>query len=131
MTHVQFVEPISGYTVTMPVYQWGYTEGKEYLERLHGVTPHGVMYRSKVATDGGEAVTQRLMKVLFENTDPTIHTLRTLSWFAMKNAGPVTFYPDADDTGTYWLVDWAETIEVERVLDNHLTLEVTLVEQAA
>lgn len=128
MTHVRFREPISGYSVTMPCYQWGQTEGVEYLERMLGTTPHGVVYREKFRNHHGEPFLQRMLQVLFEQTDDTIHQLRTLSWFAMKNAGQVEFYPDADDLFTYWLVDWQLTVEVERVIDNHLTIELTLIE---
>lgn len=127
MTHVRFREPISGFDVTIPCYQWGQTDGQEYIERMIATTPQGVVYREKLRDTYQMPYMVRLMRVVFEQTDEVIHQLRTLSWFAMKNASQVAFYPDAAFQ-TFWLVDWQTTVEVERVIDNHLTIELVLIE---
>lgn len=112
---------ITGLTVTLDCYQWGYTSGRVFGSRNEATSDYGVLHRELTGT------IQRKMSVRFTQIDSKLEALRTLAVRAGRNALPVTF---TDAEGESFLVDWPETVEFHQMLDNRRELTLELLQQS-
>lgn len=116
---------ITGLTVTLASYQWGYTYGRVFGARNVQTNDFGVQFRNLTGT------IQRKQKVQFINIDSAIEALRTLTVQAGRRGLPVTFTPDeVNAPGTSWIVDWPDTETFQQTLQNRRTFEIELLEQS-
>ena len=121
----EFDHPSLGnYGVTLPVYRWGYTEGNEYFHRSPNTTADG--RHARVYLDAG----RRHIKVVFREIDTRLDALRNFSVLVHRHVRDVRFYPNySDEPNSYWVVDWAPTLDFNRITDNYQEVEVDLVER--
>jgi hypothetical protein len=134
---MRFVEPISGYTAIFPCdsYQWGFLTARDQLVRDFGITGHGVVHRQLIVGPAESDVRAiRRMRIRFEGIDVNLMQLRRLAWFAQLYASRVKFYPDYYGAGNpgnlYWWIDWQQVTETERIIENRLSIELDIIEQA-
>lgn len=123
---IRFTEPLSGYSIDVPSYQWGYDDGVEHIERRFGETNAGVLWRERVPD-----VSRRTLTVTFTGDRALAEQLRNLTYYALRSGGRVQFFPDTATLGTFRWLDWALTLPNTHVLDLRHSLRLTLVEQAA
>ena len=115
---------LGAWGITLPAYKWGYVSGTEFLMRAAATTAWGRQFRIPIND------TRRGMTVTFREIDTLIDALRTITVFAHRFVRPVRFYPNYDTApGTYWVLDWAQTVTFNRVLDNREEVELVLLEQ--
>jgi len=122
---IRFTDPVSGYSVDVQSYQWGYDDGTTYLQREFGRTSAGVLFREILDT------TARPMTVTFEGDRTLAEALRTLSSLVMAYGGRVQFFPDTSDLGTYRWIDWQPDWTNAYVTDWRHRVKITLAEQAS
>lgn len=114
---------VGSLSVTLNPYQWGYEDGRVYVERSFGTTPVGTFFKQRVGDSA------RTLVVTFANSDATISALRELSIHAMRKARRVQFFPDTTDLGTFRWIDWPTDFAMRHVTENYLRLELPLLEQ--
>lgn len=113
---------IGTFNADVDCWQWGYNEGKDYIERVFGTTPYGHFYRSKVGKS------RRMFTITFVKNAVTSEILRTLSLIAMRSFGNVTFYQDLNDVSTAIVLDWQTALEKEIVFDDREAIQVNVQE---
>ncbi len=112
------------FTVNIGNHQWGFVDGKLYLEFSYGTGPFGVLFRKK------QAISVRNRQVRFEKIDSVMEELRHLSLLAGTQALSVTFTPDVAVPGVFWIVDWPDNHLIERIIENRQAFTVVLQESS-
>jgi hypothetical protein len=72
-----------------------------------------------------------VLAVTFATKDLQISVLRELTISAMRNGQRVQFFPNTTDLSTYRWIDWPTEVQTTYVLENHLIIELPLIEQVA
>ena len=119
---IRFNDPISGFTIDVQQYQWGYREGTEYLQRVWGETGAGVQWRERIPYRNRWQATVR-----FAGSRDMAEKLRTLTYLVMHHGNPVQFFPDLTNTpSTFRWVDWPQTFANAYVADWRHEIELEL-----
>jgi len=105
-------------------YQWNYTDIRDYLEHLKGVTDHGVRERVK------QRIRIRARAVRWVGPDTIEAALRAVSDRIGVLPGPVIFIPDDTDESDVWFLDWQDTYTAKAVIENRQEVLLTLQEQS-